>query len=72
MLKLRIFASGDVSLNIGKASFDAIAEFLEFVEVNDERVDFFVNVVRFVDLFIDCAIGIYDSDSGRFVFCQFA
>ena len=53
-----------MSLNVGETLFDAIAKFLEFVEVGDKRVDFFVNIARFVDLFVDRAIGIYDGDGG--------
>jgi len=62
MLKLRIFASSDMSLDIGETLFNAVAEFLEFVEVCDERVDFLMNVARFIDLFINRAIRIYDSN----------
>ena len=64
MSKLRIFTPSDVSLNIGETLFNAVAEFLEFIEVCDERVDFFVDIARFVNLFINCAIGIYDGDGG--------
>ena len=64
MLKLRVFASCDVGLNVGKSLVDSITEFLEFIEVADERVDFFMDVARFVDLFIDRAVRIDDSDSG--------
>jgi len=62
MLKLGVFASCDAGLNVGKSLVDSITEFLEFVEVADKRVDFFIDVARFVDLFIDCAVGVDDSD----------
>jgi len=51
-----------MSLDIGETLFNAVAEFLEFVEVCDERVDFLMNVARFIDLFINRAIRIYDSN----------
>ena len=64
MLKLGVFASGDASLNVGKSLVNSITEFLEFIEVADERVDFFMDVACFVDLFIDCAVRVDDSDGG--------
>ena len=63
MLELGIFTSCDMSLNVGKTLLNAIAEFLEFIEVHDEGVDFFVDIAHFVNLFVDCAIRIYDGDS---------
>ena len=62
MLELRILTSSDVGLNVSKASFDTIAEFLEFVKICDESVNFFVDVARFVNLLVDGAIGIYDGN----------
>ena len=56
-----------MSLNIGETLFNAIAEFLKFIEVCDERVNFFVDIACLVDLLVDCTIRIDDSDGGRFV-----
>ena len=62
MLKLRIFTSGDVSLNVSESLVNAITEFFKFVEVCDEGVDFFVDVARLVDLLVNCAIRINNGD----------